>query len=129
LGADCDEEVLSDPHLAEEYQRLQGAFEEEVRSHRPAALRAEQAFQHALFEDLFTAPDCAAEPAWLTGRDGAVPRLAREIYDQRRFDRLAELADTLKAAGCAEASVLRHCREGKCHARGCWVLDLLLGRQ
>jgi hypothetical protein len=127
LGADCDEEALPDAHLAEEYQRLQGAFEEEVRSHRPAALRAEQTFQHALFDDLFTAPGCAANPAWQKWRDGAVPRLAGDIYDQRRFDRLPELADTLQAAGCAEARLLGHCREGKHHVRGCWTLDLLLG--
>ena len=104
-----------------------GAFEEEVRAHRPAALRAEQAFQHGLFDDLFTAPGCGADPAWLTWHDGAVPRLAREIYDGRHFDRLPELADSLEAAGCAEASLLGHCREGKHHVRGCWALDLLLG--
>jgi hypothetical protein len=129
LGADCDEESLADPHLAEEYQRLQGAFEEEVRSHRPAALRAEQAFQHALFDDLFRAPHGAADADWPTWRDGAAGQLAREIYDGRGFDRLPELADALQGAGCAEAAALRHCRDGKPHARGCWVLDLLLGRE
>jgi hypothetical protein len=127
LGADCDEETLSDLQLVEEYQRLQGAFEEEVRAHRPAALRAEQAFQHALFADVFTAPVWATGRAWLKGGDEAVPRLARAIYDGRQFDRLPELADALHAAGCVEASLLGHCREGKHHARGCWALDLLLG--
>jgi hypothetical protein len=126
LGADCDEETLSDSHLEEEYQRLQGAFEEEVRSHRPAALRAEQAIQHALFDDVFTTPVCAADRAWLKWGEAA-PRLAREIYDGRHFDRLPELADALHAAECVEASLLGHCREGKHHARGCWALDLLLG--
>ena len=128
LGADCDDDVFADDRLAEQYQRLAGAFEEEVRSRRPAALRAEQAFQHALFEDVFTAPDCAVDPDWLKWRDGAVPRLAREIYETHRFDRLPELADLLQAAGCAEAGALSHCREGKYHVRGCWLLDLLLGQ-
>jgi hypothetical protein len=128
LGADCDDAVLADDGLAEQYQRLAGAFEEAVRSHRPAALRAEQAFQHALFDDVFTAPGGPADAAWLAWNDGAVPRLAREIYDGRRFDRLPELADLLQSAGCAEESALRHCREGKHHVRGCWVLDLLLGQ-
>jgi hypothetical protein len=128
LGADCDEEALPDPQLAEQYQRLQAAFEEEVRSHRPAALRAEQAFQHALFDDLFRAPDGAADADWPAWR-GAAGKLAREIYDGHGFDRLPELAAVLQGAGCAEASALSHCRDGKHHARGCWVLDLLLGRQ
>ncbi len=126
LGTDCDEEALAGPHLEEEYQRLQAAFEEEVRAHRPAALRAEQAIQHALFDDIFTTPVRAAGRPWLKEGE-AVPRLAREVYDGRRFDRLPELADTLHAAGCVEASLLGHCREGKHHARGCWALDLLLG--
>jgi hypothetical protein len=129
LGADCDEEALPDPQLAEQYQRLQGAFEEEVRSHRPTALRAEQAFQHALFDDLFRAPAGAADADWPAWRDGAAGQLARAIYDGNRFDRLPELAEALQGAGCAEADALRHCRDGKHHARGCWVLDLLLGRQ
>ncbi len=129
LGGECDEETLSDLQLVEEYQRLQGAFEEAVRAHRPAALRAEQAFQHALFDDIFTAPVAATGRAWLKWGDGAVPRLAREIYDGHRFDRLPELADALHAAGCVEASLLSHCREGKFHARGCWALDLLLGQE
>jgi hypothetical protein len=128
LGADCDEEALPGPHLAEEYQRLQGAFEEEVRSHRAAALRAEQAFQHDLFDDLFRTPDAAADADWAAWRDGAAGKLAREIYDRRGFDRLPELAEALQGAGCAEANALRHCRDGKHHVRGCWVLDLLLRR-
>ena len=30
-----------------------------------------------------------------------------------------------KDAGCTDRTVLDHCRE---HARGCWVVDLVLGK-
>ncbi len=37
------------------------------------------------------------------------------------------LADALMDAGCDNDVVLRHCRNGRRHTRGCWVIDLLLG--
>jgi hypothetical protein len=39
------------------------------------------------------------------------------------------LADALQDAGCDNASVLDHCRDLKAtHVRGCWVVDLVLGK-
>ena len=65
------------------------------------------------------------EPLWLTS---TVVALARGIYDDRAFDRLPILADALQDAGCDNAEVLNHCRDTGPHARGCWVVDLLLGK-
>jgi hypothetical protein len=59
---------------------------------------------------------------------GVVPKLAQAIYDEHAFDRLPILADALEEAGCDDAEVLAHCRGGGEHARGCWVVDWLLGR-
>ena len=56
-----------------------------------------------------------------------MPRLARAAYDERAFERLPVLADALEDAGCGDAEILDHLRAPKLHARGCWVLDLLLG--
>jgi hypothetical protein len=53
--------------------------------------------------------------------------LARTIYDEHAFDRMAELADAIEGAGCADADILNHCRGPGRHVRGCWVLDLILG--
>jgi hypothetical protein len=50
------------------------------------------------------------------------------IYDERAFDRLPILADALADAGCEEEGVLGHCRGEFRHARGCRVVDLLLGK-
>jgi hypothetical protein len=42
--------------------------------------------------------------------------------------RLAVLADALEEAGCRDQDILAHCRSGGEHVRGCWVVDLLLGK-
>ncbi len=65
------------------------------------------------------------DPAW---RTETVVALARGVSDDRAFDRLPVLADALEDAGCADTDVLTHCRDRGPHARGCWVIDGLLGR-
>ena len=68
-------------------------------------------------------------PAWLTWKDGTTRRLAQAIYDDRRYQDLPILADALEDAGCDNADILTHCRGGGEHVRGCWVIDLLLGKE
>jgi hypothetical protein len=65
------------------------------------------------------------DPAWITA---TVKRLAEAIYEEKAFDRLPILADALEDAGCTDAGILNHCRGGGEHCRGCWPLDLLLGK-
>jgi hypothetical protein len=66
-------------------------------------------------------------PAWLTTD---VVALARGIYEERAFDRMPILADALQDAGCTNEDVLTHCRDAnQVHVRGCWVVDLLLGKE
>ena len=65
----------------------------------------------------------------LAWNDGAVHKLAQAIYDARALDRLPLLADALEDAGCTDADILGHCRGGGEHVRGCWVVDLLLGKE
>ena len=67
-------------------------------------------------------------PAWRTWRGGTVVRLAEQIYEGRRFGDLPVLADALEEAGCTDPDLLAHCRSAEEHARGCWVLDLVLGK-
>lgn len=68
-------------------------------------------------------------PAWLTWNDGTVVRIAQSIYDEKAFDRMPILADALTDAGCDNADILNHCRSDSPHVRGCWVVDLLLGKE
>jgi hypothetical protein len=66
--------------------------------------------------------------SWLTWNDGVVPKMAQVIYDDRAFERLPLLADALEEAGCDNQEILDHCRSAGEHVRGCWVVDLLLGK-
>jgi hypothetical protein len=76
------------------------------------------------------------DPAWLAWNGGAVAKLAEAAYAERSLPqgtldagRLAVLADALEEAGCCEPEILGHCRQqGRQHVRGCWVVDLLLGK-
>jgi hypothetical protein len=67
-------------------------------------------------------------PSWLRWNDACLPRLAGTIYDQEMFALMPILADALEDAGCANPEVLGHCRTPGVHVRGCWVLDLILGK-
>jgi hypothetical protein len=69
------------------------------------------------------------DPAWLTWHDGLIPSMAQKMYDSRDFSDIPVLADALEEAGCANQDLLSHCRSGDEHVRGCWVVDLLLGKE
>jgi hypothetical protein len=74
-------------------------------------------------------------PAWLGWNEGTVRRLAEGAYGDRRLPEgtldpasLTVLADALEDAGCDQADLLAHHRGPGPHARGCWAVDLLLGK-
>jgi hypothetical protein len=100
---------------------------------------------------------CAELVRWLAWHDGAIPKLAQAMYDSRDFADMPILGDMLTEAGYDDAAILEHCRQGWCndcsgkgawregdvhivcchcqgigsifqHVRGCWVLDLILGK-
>jgi hypothetical protein len=90
-----------------------------------------------LLRDIFGNPfrPPVLDPSWLTWRDGLVVKMARDAHDDRLLpggtldnSRLAVLADALEDAGCGDEDILRHCRRPGEHVRGCWVIDLLLGK-
>jgi hypothetical protein len=71
----------------------------------------------------------------LSWNDGCVVKLATAAYKCRRLpagtldpDRLAVLADALQEAGVSDSDILTHCRGPGPHVRGCFVLDLILGK-
>ena len=82
-----------------------------------------------LLRDIFGNPfrPATVEPAWLTS---TVVALAEGIYAEKAFDRMPILADALQDAGCDNDAILSHCRDTSlAHVRGCWVVDLLTGRE
>jgi hypothetical protein len=62
-------------------------------------------------------------------RTSTVTQLVQAIYEERAFDRMPILADALEDAGCSNQDILSHCRGREEHVRGCWVVDLLLGKE
>ncbi len=90
----------------------------------------QQAAQAELLRDLFgnLISPVAMDREWLQWHGGTVRKLALGIYQQRSFDELPILADALEEAGCRNETLLGHCREPGEHVRGCWALDLLLGK-
>jgi hypothetical protein len=98
------------------------------------ARRDERAAQSQLLRDLLGNPfrPVPVSPVW---RRPQVVALAQATYDERLLPsghldpaRLAVLADALEEAGCSDADLLGHCRGPGPHVRGCWALDLLLGK-
>jgi hypothetical protein len=65
------------------------------------------------------------DPAWLTSN---VIAIATDIYAERAFARLPILGDALVAAGCRSDELLGHVRSPGPHDRGCWAVDVVLGR-
>ena len=94
-----------------------------IRGNKPAA---EKRIQADLARCLFGNPfrPTTFDPRW---RTSTAVGLARAVYDEHAFDRLPILADALEEAGCDDEPMLKHCREAAVHARGCWVVDRVLG--
>lgn len=109
-------------------------------------LPVERAWCCHLLRDVFGNPfrQPKVDPAWLKWNKGKVKKLAQDIYDNCSFawDPMNRLADALQKAGCRNEEILNHCRltysttgsagpsrdRGTFHVRGCWVLDMLLGK-
>jgi hypothetical protein len=83
--------------------------------------------QIALLRDIFGNPlrPVTLNPSWPTP---TVLAIATGIYNEKVFDRMPILADALQDAGCENEEILRHCRGPGPHVRGCFVLDLVLGK-
>jgi len=101
----------------------------------------EEAEQCRLFRDIFGNPFQPLPPRrskrawedqklrWITGNDRTVTKIAQAIYEDHAFARMPILADALEDGGCTDRAILDHCREPGEHVRGCWVVDLLLGKE
>jgi hypothetical protein len=97
--------------------------------------QAERAHLCPFVRDIFGNPfrPIALDPA---RRTPTVTALATAAYEERQLpagtldpDRLAVLSDALEDAGCDSGDILSHLRGPGPHVRGCWVIDLLLGKE
>jgi hypothetical protein len=92
-----------------------------------ADLATYSALVRCIFGNPFRPPEIA--PSLRTWHDGLLAATAQRIYESRDFVEMAVLADMLEDAGCQDTQALAHCRDPGPHARGCFVVDLLLARQ
>jgi hypothetical protein len=115
---------------------LEGGYAE-VRRLLPPKERRKLAEASDLLREIVGNPFGAisVDPVWLAWNGGTVGKLAGTIYDDRSPttgyldpERLAILADALEDASCTDATILDHLRGPGPHCRGCWAVDLLLGR-
>lgn len=89
--------------------------------------RSEERVQVALAHDIFGNPfrPVSFSSEW---RTSTVVSIAKSMYHSRDFGPMPLLADALQDAGCEHADILDHCRGAGPHVRGCWVVDLVLGK-
>jgi hypothetical protein len=89
----------------------------------------------AILREIFNNPfrPITINPAWLTP---TVNNLATVAYEEHALPsgeldtaRLSVLADALEEAGCTDTDILGHLRSPGPHVRGCWAVDLLLGKE
>jgi hypothetical protein len=101
---------------------------------REGSFAEERGVQCMLLRDIFGNPFRPLpeiDLAWVQQSDSIVQKLAEGIYDDRAFtpERMNVLADALEDAGCTDPELLGHLRGPGVHVRGCWPVDLLLGRE
>jgi hypothetical protein len=99
------------------------------------AVPSEPPVQAALLRDIFGNPfrPVTIKPAWLIP---AVRNMATAAYEERALPsgeldhaRLTVLADACEDAGCDNDELMSHLRSPGPHVRGCWPVDVILGKE
>ena len=117
--------------------RTTGEVEIELTHAASVADRFEAAQQAVLLRDLvtFRSFPFVISPSWLAWQGGTARKLAEEAYREQTLPfgllipgRLGLLADALEDAGCQDEGLLGHLRSPGPHVRGCWAVDLVLGK-
>ena len=90
--------------------------------------KVEEEMQAELLRDIFGDPlrEIHLDRQFVTP---TITAMSKQMYDSHDFVSMPMLANALEAAGCRDTAILDHCRSPSPHVRGCWVLDLILGKQ
>ena len=124
----CDVALTTASNVINARWPLYPATELEENPEKLASVKTERANQGGLVRDIFGNPfrPVAFSPSWRTSTAVA---LTSQMYESRDFGAMPILGDALQDAGCDSAEVLDHCRGPGPHVRGCWVVDLVLGKE
>ena len=119
--------------LAKETQGYRSPFDfaiqiANVTSSATGGTKSDRSVHAEIIRDIFGNPfrPVTLDPDW---RTTTAMQIARGMYDSRDFAAMPILADALQDAGCDNADILDHCRGSGPHVRGCWVADLVLGKE
>lgn len=100
------------------------SYDGEFSSGPATEARAQTYLLRDIFGHLFL--PISLSSSWLTS---TVVAMAQQMYDSRDFSAMPILADALQDAECEDAAILNHCRGPGPHVKGCFVVDLLLGKK
>jgi hypothetical protein len=123
--------TLATGYAAYAIKNRQMAIESESPAHhvQERVLREQKTVSARVIREVFGNPfrPVAFDPVW---RTSDVMLLAEGIYAERAFERMPILADAIQDAGGDSADILAHLRDATAtHVRGCWALDLVLGKE
>lgn len=93
---------------------------------------SEATLQSVWLRDIFPSPfrPKFVNRDWFAWNEATATTLAEQRYASQDFSAMPILADALQDAGCDNDDVLGHCRDANAtHVRGCWVCDLVLGKE
>ncbi len=132
VGSVADEEPTTETALFFSFLRgLKNTVQRIEEAVRDGVETCETVCQARLVRELFGNPfrPMRFDPAWCDAQDAVVTRIATAIYQDRSWEDLPILADALEDAGCDWSALLEHLHGPGPHTRGCWALDLILGRE
>jgi hypothetical protein len=125
-AADC---LLSSVNIGKVVELVKEALDlENADLAEPVVQTPLHSIVRCVFGNPFSAP-LPIQAAWLRWNDSTVLRIATGIYEERAFERLPVLADALLDAGCEDEDLIAHCRSAGPHVRGCFAIDLILGKE
>jgi hypothetical protein len=107
-------------HFARGWKASKASRRKAVGPLSPVHLAAQAEAVRCLFGTLHFRP-ATVHPSWFSS-------LARTMCETRDFTAMPILADALEEAACDNPEILAHCRGPGPHFRGCWVVDLMLGK-
>jgi hypothetical protein len=123
-----------DAGMQASWEAARAMSDENYNSCSPRELKHQAGIIRDIFGPLLFRPK-SIDHSLLTWNFNTIPLLARAAYEERHLPsgtldsfRLGVLADALEEAGCTDAELLDHFRRPGTHYRGCWGLDLILGK-
>jgi hypothetical protein len=128
----CLVEYLLRLHREERFERATGVLSAAAKllgrlreARRPALRRVEQGQEHPDGRPL-DLEQIVIDPTWLRWENGLIAKTVEGMAYYHSFAELPILADMLTDAGCADDSILEHCRMEREHSPSCWVVAKLL---